>query len=234
MPLLDNIAGVAFETEYPVDKIVGVWEGSFNQTTQVTSRSATFGGSPNTAYFYRIAHGFPRPVFVDLLWSSDNVTWYDGGVNGHIAFSDSTYIYVYSSQGSTVAGTLYYKVIAFWIDNFDIDDPLVPGYESPNKSINFDSRLNYQKLYAWGKTTFASASTKLLTHDLNKRANFRVFFESFADEVWPLHFGGASDVFLYDDAQTECYAHMKNTALEVSLFNVPSSRRLWYRIYLDT
>lgn len=249
MNLISNIANVAFETRYNIDKIVGVWEGSYNRATQVTTRTYTLLGLPYDVFFYRIAHGFSRPIFCDLLWSKDNVTYSDGGAGStggdvSIAFSDSTYIYIYDAQGAASSGMAYYKVIGFWITDYDLTNPLVPAYSSANKTINFDSRLNYQKIYMEDVSNFSFTSGVLsepsnpITHGLSKRPNFRVFFESFSGEVWPMHYGGASNVFLFDDTQLECKAVMNNTSLVISQLHAASSTRTssraWYRIYLDT
>lgn len=236
MSLVDNANSTVYATAFPIDKIVDVWEGSFNKATETIIRSGSFGD----IYVYRIAHGFTRPVFVDLLWSDDNITWVDGGVAAtaigdvSLAFSDSTYIYIIGSLFAPGVGTRYYKAIGFWIDTYDATNPLVPGFLSSNKQINFDSRLNYQKIYRQNVLTFGSATTQTVTHGLGRRPNFRVFFEAFSGEVWPMNSGGASNPFDYDVNQTECHSRMNNTGLDITLDTVPASRRVWYRIYLDS
>lgn len=235
MSLVDNAQNVAFTTRWPTDKIVGVWEGSYNRATEVVTRTFTSGGMPYDVFFYRIPHGFTRPVFCDLLWSTDNVVFSDGGsralsVDPSIAFSDSTYIYIYDSQGAASAGTAYYKVIAVWIDEYDGTNPLVQPFVSTTKDILFDTRLNYQKIYQQGVLTFNSAGIQSVDHELLRRPNFRVYFESFSGEVWPMHNGS---LFTFDDNQTECKALMFDTGLAVQLISVPSARRAWYKVYLD-
>jgi len=236
MSLIDNANDVVYSTAYPIDKIVNVWEGSFNKATDTIIRSGDFGD----IYLYRIPHGFTRPVFVDLLWSDDNVSWVDGGVGSSalgdvsLAFSDSTYIYIIGSLFLPGVGLRYYKAIAFWIDSYDNTNPQVPGYLSPNKKVNFDSRLNYQKIYKQHPITFNTATTQTITHGLNRRPNFRVFFEAFPGEVWPMNSGGLSNPFNFDSTQTECRAVMDSTNLNITLDTVPAARRAWYRIYLDS
>lgn len=235
MSLVDSSEFIAFDTTHPIDKIVYVWEGNFNRATDVIERVGSFG----SIYVYRIEHGFTRPVFVDLLWSDDNITWADAGVvaspSGDVSlgFSDSTYVYVISSLFAPGVGTRYYKAIGFWIDDYDTTNPLVNTYESTNNTINFDSRLNYQKIFQQGALSFGSATTQSIAHNLNKRPNFRVFFEAFSGEVWPMNSGGASNPFLYDANQTECHSRINNTSLDIRLDTVPATRRAWYRTYLD-
>lgn len=235
MSLTDDSANVAFAApHFDIDKIVGVWEGSFNRATDVVSRV----GDAGTIYVYRIAHGFTRPVFADLMFTTAS-GFVDGGSadsNGEtsLAFSDSTYIYIISSLFAPAVGTMRYKVLATWIDNYDDSNPSVTPYKSPTKDINFDSRLNYQKIQKQGALTFNSATLQTVTHSLNRLANFRVFFESFPNEVWPMHSGGASNPFLYDNNDmSECSAVMKINTMDIEMFVVPTPRRAWYKIYLD-
>jgi hypothetical protein len=236
MSLANNAGKVSFASQYPVDKIVGVWEGSFDRATDVVKRSGNLGD----IYVYKIAHGLTRPVFVDLLWSDDNTTWADGGVGAgstgevSLAFSDSTYIYIVGSLFATATGTRYYKAIGFWIDSYDTSNPLVPSYMSARKVINFDSRVNYQKIYLQDVLTFASASTQTVVYDLSVIPNFRVFFEAFPGEVWPMNTGGASNPYFYHSTQNECSALTTLASLQVTMDHVPAPSRAWYRIYLDT
>lgn len=246
MSLVDNARDVAFTTRWPTDKIVGVWEGSYNRATDVIFRTYTFSTVPYDVYFYRIPHGFTRPVFCDLLWSNDGVIYVDGGSGGligtepSIAFSDSTYIYIYDSQGVAATGTAYYKVIAFWIDSYDGTNPLVSSYISSNKDVLFSTENNYQKIYLQGTSSFnfsagvASSPTNSIAHGLGYMPNFRVFYEAFANEVWPMQDNGT---FLFADDQLACTANTTTSNLNITIDHPISSSttsaRAWYRLYLD-
>lgn len=245
MSLVSNASQIAFASDFPVDKIVGVWEGTYNRATDVTTRTYTFLGSPYNVYVYRIAHGFTRPVFCDLLWSTDGTTYADGGSGAttggaSLAWSDSTYIYIYDAQGVASAGTAHYKVVAFWIDSYDGTDPLVPTYSSANKTIGFDSRENYQKIYLQNVVTVTNSSGSLSTilstvlHGLSYLPNHRVYFEAFSGEVWPAVAGGASNLFLFADNEAECQPYVDTNLLNL-LVTLPAhqSARVWYRVYLD-
>lgn len=234
MSLIDNAANVAFAVpRFNTDKIVGVWEGSFNRATDVVE----VVGDAGSIYVYRRAHGFTRPVFADLLWKIGG-GWTDGGCadsagDVSIAYADSTYVYVVSSVFAPAVGTMQYKVIGSWIDSYDNTDPLVDAFHASTKATLFDSRENYQKIYDQDVLSFTVAETQTVTHSLSYRANFRVFFEAITGEVWPMYAGGASNPFLYDNGLTECRARMKVNTLEVELESVASTKRAWYKIYLD-
>lgn len=233
MSLVDNARDVAFTTRWPTDKIVKTWEGSFNRATDVTE----VVGDAGSIYVYRIAHGFTRPVFTDLLWQISG-GWTDGGCgDSHgdisIAYADNTYVYVVSSVFAPATGTMQYKVMGSWIRGYDNTNPLVPSYVSANKTKAFDTSVNYQKIYDQNVLNFTSDSTQIVEHQLGYRSNFRVFYEALPGQVWPMYSGGASNPFLYDFDMAECRARMKTNTLEVQLESVSSTRRAWYKIYLD-
>lgn len=221
-----------------IDKIVGVWSGSYTKGTDTTTRTDGFVGSIEV---YSFSHGFTRPVFISYLWSEDNVTWVDGGGtltggNSSIAFSDSSNIYLATSS---TTGTQYYKVIAYWIDSYDGTDPTVGEYASGIKNTKFDSRLNYQKIAFEGETsyspgTFGSSTTITVPHTLAYIPNAKVFFEPIAGEVWPLNAGGASNPFLYDAAQDEAYMQIYSSIINITVNRFSNdTRRIWYRGYYD-
>lgn len=233
MSLTSNANRVAFAApHFNYDKIVAVFEGSFNRATDVIE----VVGDAGSIYVYRIAHGFTRPVFPDLIWKISG-NWTDSGCSDgtdiSIAYSDSTYIYVVSSVFSTASGTFQYKVIATWIDDYDGTNPTVGAFHDTTKAILFDSRANYQKIHDQGELSFASASTQNVSHGLGYRANFRVFYEALPGQVWPAFYGGASNPFLYQFSMSECMARMTSSALAIELFFVSSTKRVWYKIYLD-
>lgn len=234
MSLVNNARDVASAIPaFNMDKIVRVFEGSFNRATDVTTVTGDFG----SIYVYRIAHGFTRPLFVDLLWRISGA-WTDGGCadsNGDISigYADSTYVYVVSSLFAPASGTMQYKVIGSWIDRYDATNPLVPAFNPPQKNILFDSRANYQKIYAQNVLSFSSNSTQSVSHPLGYSPNFRVFFEALPNQVWPMFAGGASNPFRYSSSMAECLARTTTTALSVEMDFVASTCRAWYKIYLD-
>jgi hypothetical protein len=233
MSLTSNARNVSFSTRWPSDKIVGVWEDSFNRATDVT----TVTGDLGSIYVYRISHGLTRPLATDLLWKISG-SWTDGGSSDgtdiSISYSDSTYIYIVSSVFAPAVGTMNYKVIGTWITDYDNTNPLVASFVSPNKTTVFDTRVNYQKIFDQNVLNFASSGTQQVSHLLGYRANFRVYYEAIANHVWPMYAGGAANPFLYDSAMAECRARMTNNTLDVQLESVSSTRRAWYKVYLDS
>lgn len=234
MSLVSNARDVSFATRWSTDKIVGVWEGSFDRSTDVITVSGDLGD----IYVYRFAHGFTRPIFTDLLWQI-SAAWTDGGSydsnnDTSIAYSDSTYIYVISSLFIAGTGTMQYKVIGTWIDSYDGTNPLVESYISTQKTTVFDTRVNYQKVYDQNSLTYNTDSLQSVGHSLGYRPNYRVFFEAVTGQVWPMYAGGISNPFLYDTSISECSASITNTFLDIEMFFVSSPKRAWYKIYLDT
>lgn len=232
MSLIDNIGDVIFASAYPTDKIVGVYEGSFAPASATTVGNAFLRQLKE----HRFGHTFTRPVFTKLLVSTDNSVWQDGGgTSNGIAYSTSSEIVVLTDRTS---GTLYYKVIAFWIDDYDSSNPLVPPTVGSSSTIYFDSRLNYQKIKTQGVATHGSgigSHTSSITHDLNYKPNARVFFESFPNQVWPAHFGGSQNKWLIEFDQVECAYSISDTSVTAETFGGVSSpsRRVWSVVYFD-
>lgn len=235
---------VAFASSLLVDKVVRTFTGSYNAATDLTARNYTFAGLPQTAYFYRIAHGLTRPVFCELITSSDGgVIYTDGGNSsasvGHIAFADSTYIYIYHSILAPGVGTINYKVWCSWIDDYDATNPLIETISYTDQPIEFDSRENFQKIFTqevltFSPGTFGTTETQNIIHSLGYNPNVKVFFEAFSGEIWPLNAGGNSNIFLLDDSQDECYITITSNLISVSLDKYSNaSKRAWLRVYYD-
>lgn len=231
MSLLTNEENVQFATEFAVDKIIGVYVDSFNAATQTTNL-----GGAGSLFAHAIPHSFTRPVFCELLWSTDGVTYADGGsgiLSGTrgIAFADSNNIYVATGLNS---GTIYYKVIASWIDNYDTTNPLITPVLNTTNNFYFDSRKNYPKIYKQDSQTLSSASGTLsYLHALGYEPNFKVFFESVAGQVWPAN---QNQFFVYDfTTQYVCAATTTSSVLSMLLQGGVSSTscKVWYRVYVD-
>lgn len=239
MSFLNNLTSVAFTSEKPVDKLVRVFTGAYTSSDLITRV-----GSIGTAYLYRIPHGLTRPIACELLWSSDNgASWNDGGTlnaasSQRLAFSDSTYAYIFEGYSAPV-GTILYKVYGSWIDNYDTTNPLVSVQSYTSLPTQFDSRLNYQKIddqnvLSFAGGTFGSSLSQVVLHPLGYAPNTKIFFEAVTGEVWPLNAGGASNFFLYDASQDECRLSITSSQITVTMDRYSGiSRRAWYRIYYD-
>ena len=232
----------ALNTIYPTDKIVKVFQGSFTSPTDITTEVHTIGGIATNVYVYKIAHGFTRPVFCEMLSSYDGTTYVDSGVNtGSFIYSDSTYVYfLYGVGGVLTPDTRYYKILCSWIDDYDTTNPTIESFENLNKKTKLDSRLNYPKIYKQGVVTFSagtagSAETITIDHDLGTTANFKVFYEGMPNKVFPLNFGGVNNQFNIDDTENEMDAVISSTQLQMRAFKYGNNTfRAWYRIYIDS
>jgi hypothetical protein len=133
---------------------------------------------------------------------------------------------------------VYYKVILFWITDYDATNPAVSTYSSPNTEYMFDSTQNYQKIVEEGQETITGTASTTIPHSLLFQPNFRVFFEALSGEVWPLNFGGVQNPFLHDlTNQAEMTAYSTTTDLNLSQ-TLPGAasvqdRKVWYRLYAD-
>lgn len=232
MSLAANARNTVLATPYNADKVVRVFTGSYSSGDLITRV-----GSLATAYVFRIAHGLTRPVICDLITSTDSGTTWDLGI-GKIAFSDSTYIYIFHGYATT--GTpVTYKVYCTWIDNYDGTNPSVGVITYSANKIAYDSRSNFQKIAQQGEVsftpgTFGTSQTQTITHSLGYQPNAKVYFEAFSGEVWPLNIGGTRNGFLYDGPQDECEANIYINTLDIKYYKYSNAtRRAWYRIYYD-
>lgn len=243
MPILssDINSKVRYYSGASLDKVVRVFTGTYSSGDLIARV-----GSLGTIYVYRIAHGLSRPVFCDLLWSTNSgATWYDNGSytiggtpDGKLAFSDSTYIYIFHGYATT--GTpVDYKVYCTWIDDYDGTNPSVTTQSYTDNQVQYDARLNYQKLYTLTPLTipagtFGSTNTQSVIHDVAQVINAKAWFEPFSGEVWPVVAGGASNLFYYDSAQDEAYISIDNNSVDLSVDRFSNaSRRAWIKAYYD-
>lgn len=227
MTQLDHVDNIASSSAFNSDKIVGIFRDSY------LASSATPVGTDVTRYRHDIPHSFGRPVFCELSWSSDGINYYDGGTdNGSqaaIAYSDTTNIHVLTLGNS---GTIYYKIIATWIDNFDATNPSIAPVLNTTSNLYFDSRQAIPKVVGAGTTTISGSGSSGIIHGLTFSPRFKCYFESFANQVWPLIAGGVSDIWLYDFTnQAECSALIDSMEITLDYVGPVSSRKLWYRMY---
>ncbi len=230
MPLINNIEDIALASQYPTEKIVFA-ESSFTSVSGMT----TVGGYLKQV---SIPHGFDRPLFTRLKWSSDGINWVEGGLGYRsgdasflptIAYSDATHVHILTGLSS---GTLYYEVIGFWIDDYDATNPAIPEFTDSTNDLFFDGSLNYQKRFNWDEVTGTGTTTININHALGHLAAAWVYYEAFPGQVWPALAGGASNFFLYDAAMGELEVKIHANSLELApVFVNPS--RIWYNIYTE-
>lgn len=227
---LTNNTSASFFSGYTTDKIVGVYSGSFN-----TDTAPLIGGY---IAYTNFSHTFSRPVFTKLQTSSDQVNWKDGNSSNtySISYSTSSQIYVLHAPSN---GLIYYRVLAFWIDDYDTTNPSVPPTVGSESDTYFDSRLNYQKVAMEGEFTIPAGTlsvTNTVTHNLGYKPTVRVFNEAYAGEVWPANYGGGfSNYWAYNTLIVETEVQIKDNTVDIlssAGISSPSSR-VWYRIYYD-
>lgn len=243
--LENNNDRVAYTSYSPLDKIVATYSGSFVVGTDTVTRSYTLAGFPNVVNVFRIPHGLSRPVFVESQWSVDGSAYFEGGGTpnasdqGCIAYSDRTYVYIMSNGYITAGTRVYYRVVCDWIEDFDQTNPDVPGFISGQNVVNFYSGWVAARVLRQGVANVSTTSpttTNVLTtvdHNLGYAPEVRVYIESFADEVWPLNYGGLNNLHLVDDSQVECQVFSDATSLAINtvMKAANGSRRVWYRLY---
>lgn len=229
-----NIADINFATEYDIDKIVGIYQGSFNAATQTTPIVYTFISSPYTVWYYEIPHQFGQPIFCEVLTSTDNITFTN---TASIAFSDSSTIYIYAGQGIAPTGIIYYKLVASWITGYSILTPSITPVIQGTSSLYYSSIANSQKIFLDDVVPLVNNTTTNIPHNLGYYPNCKVFMECFTGQVWPCHTGGSSDVFFFADNENTGYFNITTSNIEILCDQRLASfgpSRFWYRIYLDS
>lgn len=235
MAIADNVNDVSFYSGYKVDKIVRIFSGTYNRATDMTTRVYSIGN----VQVYRIAHGLTRPVACEMIDSEDGgTTYFDGGIR-RVAFSDSTYVYIFDKVGAVGAGTVNYKVWCSWIDDYDTSNPYVTPAQYTDTKTQFDSRLNYQKIYtapelSFTAGVFGATETQSIAHPFAYTPNAKVWFEAFPGEVWSLNSGGASNPFLVDNAQNLGEIFIDSNSVDVKMFKFSNTTiRAWVKVFYD-
>lgn len=227
-----NIANASYYSPAAIDKIVGIFTGSF------TAGAANLGGF---LYQSSFLHSFSRPVFCELRWSTDGTNYIDGGSSlsatgdACISYSDVNNIYVTTTKTS---GTVYYQVVCTWIDNYETTTRFITPALPSSTNAYFNSLDNYQKVFLSNTFTVSgTGGTTNITHNLGYAPNVKIFFESVSGQVWPQIAGGVGDIWLYAPAtQYECYDLIDTTKVAITTTGGASSvsARVWCRIYYDS
>jgi hypothetical protein len=222
---------------YDIDKIVGIYEGSFDIVADTTLVTYSLSGFPYYVWYYEIDHSFSRPVFCELLTSTDGSTYVN---NKSIAFSDSGKLYIYADANYTnshsTSGTVYYKLIASWITGYDSLTPAITPVIQGTSGLYYSSVANQQKIYEQDVVTLANNTNTPVAHNLGYYPNAKVFMECFSGQVWPCHTGGTNDLFLVDDSMNTGYFKIGSSNITIYCDQNASSfgsSRFWYRVFID-
>ncbi len=238
MSQASNVSNILFSNAFTTDLVCGLYTGSYNAADYNT----VLGGY---LYQYDISHNFTRPVFCEGIFSFDGTNYFPSGqgngTNSCIAYSDSSNLYLTSSASS---GTIYYKIITTWIQNYDTSNPLVTfanNVPNPSSSFAFDSRENYQKIDLTAQTTLnnpgsGNTGTTTIAHNLGYSPNYQVFYEAFSGQVWP-EIGNGNTFWLYDfTSQYTLQGYTNTSDLTLSYqggTSSPSTFNAWYKVYYD-
>jgi hypothetical protein len=237
MTQLAHLPNINFSTGFETDKTCAVLANSY----LASSYNTVLGGF---LYQKNIPHSFGRPVFCDALFSTDGSTYFPSGSNNAttsiLAYSDASNIYILSTSNT---GTVYYKIVCTWIDNYDNSNPLItPVFQNSLYTTyatkSFDSRQNYQKILFNNMVTRnnpgVGGATLPVAHNLGYIPNYKIFFESLPNQIWPAISGGVSDVWLYSNSQYETYGVIDSANLNITYTpgsTGASTVRIWYKIY---
>lgn len=233
MSLADFAAQISFTTRFETDKICGIITDSYN----AADYDSVLGGY---LYVKAIPHTFIRPVFCDALFSNDGTNFTPNGqvledLSASLnVFSDANNIYIMNTANS---GTVSYKIVCTWIDNYDPSNPLITPMlieSSTTAKYYFDTRANYQKILLPGEVTLNGTGTQDIEHSLDYAPHYKIFFESLPGQVWPAISGGTQDIWFFDNInQHEIYATINNLNLTLN-YNGPNiDFRVWLKIYYD-
>lgn len=241
MSQISNVSKINFSTAFETDKTCAILIGSY----AANSYDDILGG---ILYRKKISHQFTRPVLCDGIFSSDGSTYVPNGQNSPTVtsnvYSDSSFIYMLSTHNT---GTIYYKIVCTWIDNYDNTNPLITPViqvpAGPHPLVTFDSRQNYQKLlinqpYTLNNPGAGFTGTKPIAHNLGYDPNYRLYFESLPNQIWPAISGGVQDIWLYDAAhQFEISGVIDSTNLNLTFnggISSASTFRAFVKIYYDS
>lgn len=221
---------------YATDKIVYVKEDYVDPSTL-----------PLFASLYpmlTLPHTFGRPVFTKMQWSLDGIRWIDDnlffiestGFNNStvISFSTSTTINLLL----VVPSPIYYRVIGFWIDDYDGTNPDVQPMVGGVAPLYFDSRLNYRKIIRqeYNLSTGGNVTDVFrFDHDQPIPPVVKGYFEMNPGEIWPANWGGVQNTWLVTPTATEMKVY--STATEVIAehdgYVGATPRKTWMVAYYD-
>jgi len=157
-------------TDYPLDKVSGYYEGSTTVGSGATS-------SP------MVAHGLGyRPLYF-VKWSTSptfEVSYDELGVSAINnlqlnAQTSGTDLYLFMSNNSVSSVTFYYRVIYFMPPDVDLD---APSTASGLENLQFSTDYNYTKILLEDVT---SGSTGTINHDLGYYPQVEVWYIRSAD-----------------------------------------------------
>lgn len=242
-----DLQKVAFTSLYNTEKIVKVFDGSFQYGIDTVERAFDFA----TMEIFQIPHGFTRPVYTELFWSLDDVNYFVGGglpdlddTAYLISYSDSTNVCIMTIPAMSIPdGTvIYYKIVCGWINDYDNTDPQIEAFQDfpDNYKINFNSRYQTSMIAKEGKITLETTSSSFTdvfgseNHDLGYTPIMKCYFNAFPGEVWPLNYGGVKNPYLVDftdQVEAQAFVDGTNFTVDAVMKNLSGEVNFWYMLY---
>lgn len=231
-----DLGKLSFISSIPTDKIVFAKQGYVDPSTL-----PVFG---SLVPMLVLDHNLGRPVFTKMAWSYDGISWNDenlyyitdDGFNNSSAISFSTAQTV--NLLFIVGAPLYYRVIGFWIDDYDATNPDVPPLEDGVGKLYFDSRRNYRKIIdqqEYLSTAGNVTSIFELSHDQPLPPIVKGYFEMNPGQIWPANWGGVSNPWLFIPTATEFQVYSTATKIigEHYGYTGAGQRKAWMIGYYD-
>lgn len=245
-----DLERINFSSTLDNEKIVKTFEGSFEFENDTETVVFDFASQE----VYNIAHGYTRPVFVEMWWSLNNVDWFVGGGNSDtdgkaflIGYSDSTNvkIMVVENLGLTTGDTIYYKIVCGWIPDYDDTNPLIDEFTGYPANYKFNFQSYYQTLYIAKKGVITLSTNNAgfinvldsVDHELDFAPTMKCYYEAFPGEVWPLNYGGIGNPYLVGiSTQVEAIAFVDETSVTANAVMKQASGdvRFWYMLFAQT
>jgi len=136
--------------------------------------------------------------------------------------ADSTNVIISTNNNSGSAVTLYYRVYGFAEEDIDVD--IEPTSGISGNLLQFDSSLNYAKLFDYGTTDTVSAGggTATISHNLGRLTQIR---------VWSILSGSVTPL-VASDLNQGIWAQSNANTLVLGNESL-NDRTFHYRIYYD-
>lgn len=218
VPSATNAKKLLYSTDYPLDKVVYMYETSFSVPG--------FGFNDVT-----INHGLGFAPLIQGIYTLDAgwPTVYDensGPVNSSGNYlmqtfveTDSTTITLYNSNAQASAKTIYWRLYGFMPSDVNVDASFT---NTGVDDFMFSTDYNYAKLFMSGVTASSSDPTETIVHGLGYRPQVLTWVEGGGSIGW-------MNSWVQEGGTTTC----RVTDTSLIFTRSGSTNKFHYRIYLD-